>query len=429
MLCNLDLDFNTPVKNKIYDVVVVGAGQAGLSISYFLSKSKINHVVLDQGKLGNAWLNDRWDSFCLVTPNWSITLPGGEYTGSEPGAFMSGKDFRVYLKKWATSFNAPVEEHVVVDRITKEGENFYIGTNQGKLKSKQVVIATATYQRPRIPEEIKGLSRNILLLPASDYRNPSTLPAGGVLVIGSGQSGCQIAEELNKSGRQVVLSIGKTGRLPRRYRGADCIEWQKDMGLLDRTPGMLDSPAMRFRGDPHLSGANGGRTLSLHQFKKDGITLIGRITGIKKNIVSICNDCESSLEAADKYASDFRLLVDQYIANTGKYAPQATQTELMGEPLLEDIGTLQNITEIDLHRKDIRTVIAATGFKYDFSWVEPAVLDDFGYPITKRGVTGTPGLYFMGLNWMSKRKSGIIFGVAEDANYLAPIIIGNIGKT
>ena len=192
---------------------------------------------------------------------------------------------------------------------------------------------------------------------------------------------------------------------------------------------MLDGPAMRFRGDHHLSGANGGRTLSLHQFKKDGITLIGRIASINKNIVSICNDCKSSLEAADKYASDFRLLVDQYIASTGKYAPQATRTELMGEPPLENIGTVQNITEIDLHTKHIGTVIAATGFNYDFSWVEPAVLDDFGYPITKRGVTDIPGLYFMGLNWMSKRKSGIIFGVAEDANYLASTIIGNIGKT
>ena len=164
MLCNLDQDYNTLVKNKIYDVIVVGAGQAGLSISYFLSKSKIDHIVLDQGKLGNAWLHDRWDSFCLVTPNWSITLPGAEYNGNEPDAFMLGKDFSIYLEKWATSFNAPVEEHVRVDQITKEGKNFLLETNQGKLKGKQVVIATATYQRPRIPEEIKGLSQQILLL-------------------------------------------------------------------------------------------------------------------------------------------------------------------------------------------------------------------------------------------------------------------------
>ena len=429
MLCNLDQDYNTLVKNKIYDVIVVGAGQAGLSISYFLSKSKIDHIVLDQGKLGNAWLHDRWDSFCLVTPNWSITLPGAEYNGNEPDAFMLGKDFSIYLEKWATSFNAPVEEHVRVDQITKEGKNFLLETNQGKLKGKQVVIATATYQRPRIPEEIKGLSQHISLLPASDYRNPSMLPSGAVLVIGSGQSGCQIAEELNKSGRQVYLSIGKSGRLPRTYRGADCIKWQKDMGLLDRTPDMLDDPAMRFRGDPHLSGANGGRTLSLHQLSKDGITLIGRISSIEKNIVSICDDCESSLKATDEYAHQFRLLVDQYITKTNKLAPQPTQIELIGEPTTEDIEAIRNITEIDLDTKNIRTVIAATGFNYDFSWIKPATLDDFGYPVTKKGVSDVPGLYFMGLNWMVKRKSGIIFGVAEDANYLAPIISRNIKKT
>ena len=162
---------------------------------------------------------------------------------------------------------------------------------------------------------------------------------------------------------------------------------------------------------------------------KDGITLIGRISSIEKNIVSICDDCESSLKATDEYAHQFRLLVDQYITKTNKLAPQPTQIELIGEPTTEDIEAIQNITEIDLDTKNIRTVIAATGFNYDFSWIKPATLDDFGYPVTKKGVSDVPGLYFMGLNWMVKRKSGIIFGVAEDANYLAPIISGNIEKT
>ena len=427
MWCNLGQGFSTIVKSKVYDVIVVGAGQAGLSTSYFLSQSKIDHIVLDRGKLGNAWLNDRWDSFCLVTPNWTITLPGAEYKGNDPNGFMLGKDFAVYLKKWATSFNAPVKEGCVVKRIIKDHQKFCLDTSYGELECRQVVIATATYQKPKIPQGIKKLSKNISLLPASEYRNPSMLPSGGVLVIGSGQSGCQIADELNKSGRKTFLSIGKSGRLPRRYRGADCIQWQRDMGLLDRTPDMLDSPAMRFRGDPHLSGANGGQTLSLHRLEEEGVNLIGRISDIKQNIVSISNDCDESLKATDQYAYDFRSSVDQFIKNTGKSAPQPIKAEFQGEPN-EFIRTKTNTREMNLNAKGIRTVIAATGFEYDFSWIEPAILDDFGYPITNRGVTDVKGLYFMGLNWMTKRKSGIIFGVAEDANHLAPIIINNIEK-
>ena len=200
------------------------------------------------------------------------------------------------------------------------------------------------------------------------------------------------------------------------------------MGLLDRTPDMLDSPATRFRGDPHLSGANGGQTLSLHRLEKEGVNLIGRISDIKQNIVSISNDCDQSLEAADQYAYDFRSSVDQFIENTGTFATQPIKAEFQGEPS-GFIGTRTNVKEMDLNAKGIRTVIAATGFEYDFSWIEPAILDNFGYPITNRGVTDVKGLYFMGLNWMTKRKSGIIFGVAEDANYLAPIIINNIEKS
>lgn len=408
--------------SKFYDVVVVGAGQAGLSISYHLSLSKINHIILEQGKLGNAWREDRWDSFSLVTPNWSITLPGAEYSGNEPDGFMLGRDFVTHLEDWASSFKAPVLENTKVNKVKKNKNNFLLVTNKGTIECKQVVIATATYQEPRIPEIVKELPKDIFLLPAAKYRNPSMLPDGGVLVIGSGQSGCQIAEELNEEGRNTFLSVGRSGRLPRRYRGADSIKWQKDMGLLDRTPDALEHPKLRFRGDPHLSGARGGRTISLHQLRADGVHLVGRIESAKSTVISLFDDLESSIKTSDIYAAEFRRSVDEYLLEANRIAPQQTEMELLGEPK-SDIERVTNRKTINLSSENIKTVIAATGFVFDFSWVEPAILDNYGYPVTSRGTTDVPGLYFMGLNWMAKRKSGIIYGVAEDADYLAPIIV------
>ena len=404
-------------KTKV-DVIVIGAGQAGLAISYYLTRAKIEHVILERGSIANAWKNERWDSFCLVTPNWTINLPGALPSSVDPDAFMKKDDFVKLLENWAKSFRAPVMEGVCVSDLSRTGEDFKILTGSHIFLANQVIIATATYQRPKVPQMLRNLDPQWELKTAIDYKNPSSLREGAVLVVGSGQSGCQIAEELNNAGRSTYLSIGHTGRLPRRYRGADCIKWQLEMGWLDRRADFLDDPKKRFSGDPHLSGKNGGYTLSLHELRTSGVKLLGRIVSRDGPVLKLKGDVKTALQASDRYAIEFRRSVDEFIRNSGRTVPLPSRLELHGEPQGSAFD-FEEIEQLDLLSENISTVIVATGFEFDFSWVKFPVLDETGYPKTNRGVTSVPGLYFMGLNWMYKRKSGIIYGVADDAEYIA----------
>ncbi len=412
----------------LHDVVIIGAGQAGLALSYHLCEAGVDHVILEQGRLGNAWREDRWDSFCLVTPNWTITLPGAGYAGDDPDGFLSGDAFVEHLENWARGFAAPVREHVRARRVARNAERFVVETDQGPLQARQVVIATATYQIPRTPPVLVGLPKDVTVLAAAQYRNPGALAPGAVMVVGSGQTGCQIAEEVNAAGRETYLAVGRSGRLPRRYRGRDCIAWQRDMGLLDRTPDMLDDPSHRFRGDPHLSGGRGGYTLSLHDLRIAGVTLLGRVAGSRGARLDIADDLADALAFADGFAVDFRAAVDQHIATLGLAAPIATAKEMLGEPPSAALN-YPVIRELDLRAQGVSTVISATGFAFDFSWIDFPVFDSHGYPITDRGSTRVRGLHFTGLNWMHKRKSGIIYGVAEDAAHLAARIIEAAPRT
>lgn len=406
------------------DTVVIGAGQAGLATSWHLARHGIRHRVLERGRIGEAWRSQRWDSFCLVTPNWSITLPGAAYAGPEPDGFMARDDFVAHLERWAAGFAAPVETGVAVTRIGGTPGDFRLATTLGEIAAANVVVATSTYQAPRIPAFAAQLPRHVMQVVASAYRNPASLPAGGVLVVGSGQTGCQLAEELHASGRKTFLCVGATGRLPRRHRGRDVIEWQRDMGYLDRTPDRLEHPSHRFRGDPHLSGRGGGRTLSLHDFRRAGIVLLGGLRGFDGSRALLVDDLEAKMRGADDFAANIRRLIDAHIAGQGIDAPSATDAELAGEPLAA--WSARSPAALDLDTENVSTVIWATGFRFDFSWVDFPVLDDLGYPRTEVSATAVPGLYFMGLNWMHKRKSGIIYGVGEDAAWTAAHIAGRL---
>lgn len=397
--------------------IIIGAGQAGLATSFWLTRHGIPHQVLERARLGNSWRSERWDSFCLVTPNWSITLPGASYAGADPGGFMLRDDYVAHLESWARRFGAPVREGVAVNRLSGRPGAFRVATSDGVLEAANVVVATSTYQTPRIPAIATQAPKHLRQLDASRYRNPAALPAGGVLVVGSGQTGCQLAEELHETGRATYLCVGKAGRLPRRYRGRDCIEWQRDMGYLDRTPDMLEDPAHRFRGDPHLSGKNGGHTLSLHAFQRTGIVLLGGLRGFDGARAILAPDLVANMRYADDFSRNLMAAMDRHIAQAGIVAPPASPDELAGEPGAE--WSVPVLDSLDLDRAGITTIIWATGFRFDFSWIEFPVLDAARYPRTARGVTDVPGLYFMGLNWMHKRKSGIIYGVGEDAAWIA----------
>ena len=261
-------------------VIIIGAGQAGLATSYYLTQHGVEHLVLERSSVGDSWVNHLWDSFCLVTPNWTIRLPGAEYDDSDPDGFMSRDDFVAYLRLWAKNFESPIKIGTTVTRIRPgDGGRHIVETDAGCMTVPVVIVATSCRHTPRRPTYADNLSQQLVQLDAQSYRNLEQLPQGAVLVIGSGQTGCQIADDLRIAERRVLLSIGTAGRLPRHYRGQDCVVWLQKLGYFDRTPEMLDSPKHRFRGEPHVSGRDGGRTLDLRNFHRDGIRLLGRITG------------------------------------------------------------------------------------------------------------------------------------------------------
>ncbi len=408
---------------QVPHVIVIGAGQAGLCTSYYLSDRGIRHVVLEREALASSW-SRRWDSFTLVTPNWTIRLPGAEYSGPDPDGFMPRDDVVAYLARWAEDFGCPVRTGVVVTGIGR-GENgrLRVDTSDGFLEAPAVVVATGTMQRPRRPALAGSVAPRIVQLDAETYRNPGALPPGGVLVVGSGQTGGQIADDLRLAGRQVLLSAGGAGRVPRRYRGRDCAEWLDRLGFFDRTPDMLDSPAQRFKAEVQLSGARGGRTLGLHSLRRDGVELLGRLLAVDGEKMRFADDLTRNLESADGFSRTLRETVDAFIERNGIEAPLPSVAELDGEPREGD-GPVPSRPFINLRDENVASIVWATGFSYDFSWIDFPVRDEMGYPVTDRGAASVPGLYFMGLNWMVKRKSGLLYGVADDARQVAAHIAG-----
>ncbi len=394
------------------EAIVIGAGQGGLAASYFLGKLGIGHVVLERSGIAASWRERRWDSFCAVTPNWSIALPGAAYAGNDPDGFLARDELVRHFERWAESFGAPVRCGVEVGALRPSGGGFELETGAGRWRARNVVVAVGTYQAPHIPPVAARLPRRLKQVAADDYKRPDMLPPGGVMVVGAGQTGCQIAEELHEAGRNVWLCVGRAGRLPRRWRGRDCIAWQRDMGYLDRTPAMLERPELRFRADPHLTGRNGGYTLSLHDFHRRGIRLLGRLADCDGEHARLDGGLHDDMRFADEFCDRITAAFDRHIETHGIDAPPPTADELAGGPT----GAMPDILrELDLSEAGIASVVWAAGYRYDFSWIEAPVLDETGYPVAPGGVSACPGLYFTGLNWMTRRKSGILYGVGEDA--------------
>jgi putative flavoprotein involved in K+ transport len=410
------------------DVAIIGAGQAGLSLSHCLTREGIEHVVLERARIGESWRSERWSSFTLVTPNWSVRLAGREYQGSDPHGFMSRDELVTLLEDYAHSFAAPIESPVEIDAVhTRSDGRFELHSTQASVYVARIaVIATATHRHPRVPKFAAQLDADITQVHASRYRDPASLPAGTVLVVGSAQSGCQIADELNRAGREVVFATGRTGRLPRRYRGRDIIAWQRDMGFLDRPATALESPAMRFRADPHLTGQGGGRTLDLRTLSEQGVTLAGRLCATAGRSVTFDDDLGLNLESADQFASRTLHDVDTHIQNQSIAAPLADEMNSdLGYRGVRFVPAAP--TQIDLRAQGINTVLWATGFRHDFSWVHAPVLDDVGYPIQQHGRTAIPGLHFLGLNYVDRRASGILYGAAQDAEQMSTVLSEHLG--
>jgi putative flavoprotein involved in K+ transport len=405
---------------KYIETIIVGGGQAGLSVSYYLTQHNRPHLVLEQApEAANAWRNHRWDSFTLNTPNWQSTLPGMETPGSNPDGFLSREEIVRYLEEYVNRFQLPVHYGARVESIDQNemGNGYVVQTSAGRFEATNVVVATGLYQSAWIPGISADLPDSIKQLHSDDYRNPASLPAGSVLVVGSAQSGAQIAEDLNQAGRTVYLSVSRAGRVPRRYRGKDANDWHELMGSYERTVDQLPSPRAKFASKPHISGRDGGHTINLHQFVRDGITLLGLLQGVRANNLVLAGDLKENLANADKLEADFVKSVDEFIAKNGIEAPEETLLRLRDGFLMEAPA------EVDLGDANITTVIWATGYRFDFSLVHFPVLDGDGYPIQQRGVTAFPGLYFVGLPWLHNAKSGLLFGLQQDAAYIASTIV------
>ncbi len=398
--------------------IIIGGGQAGLATSYHLAQAGCEHVILERAPyVGSAWRDARWDSFTLVTPNHAFLLPGAIYDGDAPEGFLNNAEIAARFEQSAAAIQAPLRFGVEVTAVEPQPNgDLRVRTNSGEFASANVVMATGLYQRPKLPSFARALSSRVTQVHSSHYRNPSQLPPGAVLVVGSSQSGAQIAEELYKSGRQVFLALGSAGRAPRRYRGKDIFTWLMESGFMDRTPDQLPSPRAKFSGNPHVSGTQGGHTLNLHQFARDGVQLLGRLQGGDGTHLNFAPNRNEMLAKTDAFEQGVLAFVDAYIANRGIDAPTDRP------PLLDDGLAQAEITDLDMDAAGIGAVIWAAGYVFDFDIVHAPVFDADGYPVHHGGMTAVPGLYFVGLPWLTKYKSGLLVGVGEDAARVAAMI-------
>jgi len=395
------------------ETVVIGGGQAGLAISYYLTQQSRNHVVLEQAaQVGNRWRNFCWDSFTWVTPNWTIRLPGAEYQGDDPNGFLTRAEIVAYFEQYAERFNLPVRYGLRAVAVEQKlgGGGYAVKTDRVTFEAANVVVAIGLAHKPKLPSWAAEMPAKIKQLHSSEYRNSEALPPGAVLVVGSAQSGCQIAEELYQSGRKVYLCVGSAVRMPRRYRSKDIFWWLNKFGL-PKLKIRLPSPKTKMPTPPHLSGKDGGHSLNLHQFARDGVVLLGHLQGVQGDKIILAQDLKKNLSRADRAEAIFTRLIDLYVLITGMKLPKESL------PQLRDGYEAKEIMELDLKSAGINTVICAMGYTFDFSWVKVPILDRHARPIHKRGVTKSAGLYFLGLPW--QLKSVVLLGVGDDAAYIA----------
>ncbi|MFI7587669.1 MSMEG_0569 family flavin-dependent oxidoreductase [Spongisporangium articulatum] len=412
-------------------VAVIGGGQAGLSASHRLSARGLEHVVLEKHRVGHEWAERRWDSFCLVTPNYQCQLPGfayADYTGDGSGdgdGFMVKDQIVGYLRAFARSFDAPLHEGVAATRLAHDERSFVLSTSRGTLRADQVVLAAGPYQIPKTPRFAERLPAHVVQLHSSAYRNAAQLPAGEVLVVGTGQSGCQIAEDLHLAGRRVHLATGTAPRVARVYRGKDCMTWLDEIGHyakgLDEFP---DQEATRYKVNHYVTGRDGGRDIDLRAFARDGMRLYGRLRDVDRatGTIAFDDDLRSNLDGADAVAESIKDLVDAHVDALGLDAPPEPRYTPVWEP-----GD-DTPTSLDPVGAGVTSVIWCTGFTRDYSWVDLPAFDGRGYPTHHRGVTSVPGLYVLGMPWQWTWGSGRFRGVADDAEYLAERIQARVAR-
>lgn len=403
------------------DAVVIGGGQAGLALSYYLTEADCDHVILERDRVGERWRSEKWESFTLVTPNWGNRLPGFTYEDcdrvpDDPDAFLDREQIVDFLEAYVEHFDPPLRCGVEATAVREDSDGLVVETSVGTYRAENVVVATGPHQEPYIPPFNTDVPPEVRQVHSSRYQQPEGFPDGGVLVVGSGQSGTQIAEELLASGRDVYLSVSSAGKMPRRYRGTDIIRWLDDIGRMPADE--LESPSDRFGANPHFTGADGGHEIDLLELRDQGVTLFGKTTGVENGRLVFADDLKRNLRDAYQFYNDRLDDIDAYIEEAGIDAPEPE----VDRPDPTDVS-VDPPRELDPAAAGIRSIVWGTGYQVDFEWVEAAEFDEWGYPIHERGVTDTPGLYFLGLEWQYDRASAFLRGVGRDAKYVAEQIV------
>nr|WP_315430631.1 MSMEG_0569 family flavin-dependent oxidoreductase [uncultured Albidiferax sp.] len=406
-----------------YSVAIVGGGQAGLSLSYYLQLRGIDHLVLEKSKLVHSWRSQRWDSFCLVTPNWQCNLPGWSYAGDDPHGFMVKEEINAWLEGFVAHVDAPALEGVVVHKVARSSDSkpFSIQTSQGTFTADQVVVASGGYHKPIVPRLAERLPAHITQMHSAEYRNPQSLPEGAVLVVGCGQSGSQIAEDLHLAGRKVFVATGDAPRCARFYRGKDVVDWLADMDYYNMP--VTQHPlreGVRDNTNHYVTGRDGGRDIDLRRFALEGMELYGLLTDLQGSELRFQPNLQANLDHADGIYNGINASIDKYIAARGIDAPP-------GDPYVPVWQPAAERSSLDLAASGITSVVWCIGFSPDFAWVDAPVFNGRGEPVHVRGVTQQAGLYFLGLPWLHTWGSGRFSGVARDAQYLAEQIAARAG--
>lgn len=395
------------------DTLIIGGGQAGLAMSEHLRRNGLPHLILERGRIAESWRSRRWDSLVANGPAWHDRFPGMTFAGVDPDGFPSKDQIVEYFENYAEQIEAPLREGVEVTSVQRRSDDagFLVETSEGSIEANQVVAATGPFQVPHMPDIVPASSK-ITQIHSNEYRNPEQLPDGAVLIVGAGSSGVQIADELLRSSRRVFLSVGPHNRPPRRYRGRDFCWWLGVLGKWNaRTPD---------RGTEHVtiavSGARGGHTIDFRELASSGMQLLGRAESFENGTMHFAPDLAANIAAGDADYLSLLHEADAYVAREGLDLPEepgarefSPDPEYLGKPILE----------LKLDAAGISSIIWATGFSFDFNWIRLDVFDERGRPNHKEGVSSVPGLYFLGLPWLSRRGSAFIWGVWHDAGHLA----------